>query len=85
MFIMQDHLLSVHPFVVCSKIEGVHGYLQEQGQELENRKGAETEHTHDTTVEVTVSLCPTDIKTFIVVGNGKMGAVVFSAKLAGNN
>lgn len=47
-FIMQYHLLSIHPFVGCSNIVGFHEDLQEKQQELENKNRTETEQAdHD--------------------------------------
>ena len=83
--IMPEHLLSVHPFVSLSHLDGVNADLIANDNEARNHgdEEAQCEDGPETTVEGTVGSFPASLRKFIVDDNGKLGPAIYSAKKVG--
>lgn len=78
---MPEYLLKVRPFVVRSKLDGIHDDLLHQG-EVYNNDNDNGENV--ATVDGSEPPFPLELRKFIIEDNGQMLIAVFSARKAGN-
>lgn len=83
--IMAENLLSVHPYVGMSHLEGVQADLIEEQLDTTDTKNnigdfSDEHKRHDNTVYGTVSSCNGALRKININDDKKMGPAVFSAK-----